>query len=87
MKWRPGMTLEETQALEAFWAQQLRESRARFVEHVKVAISTSSPTKRRALYQEWRAKYGDDRARDYAKYAEACLEGRVSIEPIERMLK
>lgn len=87
MKWRPGMTPEETQALEEFWARQLKESRKRFVEHVRLAIATTSPTRRRALYQEWRAAYGDDRAREYAKYAEACIEGRVSIEPIERMIK
>lgn len=81
------MTPQETQELEEFWAQQLKESRVRFVAHVKQAIALRSPTRRRELYQEWRKQYGDDRARSYAKYAEACIEGRVSIEPIERMTK
>lgn len=77
----------EQQAQEEEWARQLKESRTRFVAHVKEAIALRSPTRRRELYQRWRTEYGDDIARSYAKYAEACIEGRVSIEPIERMIK
>ena len=80
------MTEEETQALEVYWAEQLRESRKRFVAHVRQALALTSPTRRRALYEQWRKDYGDDTARSYAKYAEACIAGHVKIEPIERMV-
>lgn len=69
------------------WARQLYECRQRFAAHVRQALSTTSPTRRKALYQQWRQDYGDDIARSYAKYAEACLSGRVRIEPIERMVE
>jgi len=87
MRWRPDMTPQEMQDLEEFWAKQLYESRKRFVAHVRQAINTTSPTRRKELYQRWRQEFGDDIARSYAKYAEACIAGRVRIEPIERMVE
>ena len=78
------MTPEEQ---EEVWARQLYECRKRFAAHVRKAISTTSPTRRKELYQQWRQDYGDDIARSYAKYAEACIAGRVRIEPIERMVE
>ncbi len=77
----------EERAQEDEWARQLKESRTNLVVHVRKALALKSPTRRRELYQQWRKDYGDDRARTYAKYAEACIEGRVSIEPIERMIR
>ena len=56
------------------WAFQLHESRKRFVEHVRVALNTTSPTRRRELYESWRKLYGDDITRGYAKYAEAVFQ-------------
>jgi hypothetical protein len=75
------------QEQEEVWARQLYECRKRFVEHVRKALSTTSPTRRKELYEKWRKDYGDDIARSYAKYAEACFAGRVRIEPIERMVE
>jgi hypothetical protein len=80
------MTDEESVALEAFWAKQLLECRKNLVAHVRQAMSTSSPTRRREMYQGWRMDHGDDLARSYALYSEACIAGRVRIEPIEKML-
>lgn len=81
------MTPEEMRALEEYWARDLHECRKRFVAHVRKAMSLTSPTRRSELYQGWRKDYGDDIARSYAKYAEACIAGRVRIEPIEKMLE
>ena len=57
------------------WACELYDSRKRFVEHVRIALDTRSPTRRRQLYEEWRKKYGDDLTRWYAKSAEAIYAG------------
>lgn len=75
------------QEQEEVWAKQLYECRKRFVEHVKKALATPSPTRRKALYEQWRKDYGDDIARSYAKYAESCIAGRNSIRPIEKMIE
>lgn len=69
------------------FAQDLKRCRIRFVEHVRAALRTSSPTRRKELYQRWRNDYGDDIARSYAKYAEACFAGHVSIKDIEKMVQ
>lgn len=81
------MTDEERAAEEEQWAKQLLECRTKFVKHVRLAMNTGSPTRRRALYEQWRKDYGDDIARSYAKYAEGCIAGKLTIEPIERMIK
>lgn len=57
------------------WAMQAHECRVRFVEHVRIALNTRSPTRRKELYQSWREKYGDDITRSYAKYAESVYAG------------
>lgn len=72
---------------EAVWQRQLYESRKLFVACVERAIAISSPTRRRALYEEWRTQFGDDSARSKAKFAEACLAGAVKIEGIRSMVK
>lgn len=82
-----GMTPQETEERERRIAAQLLECRKRFVQHVRMALATSSPTRRKELYQKWRQDYGDDIARSYAKYAEGCFAGRSSIRPIERMIE
>lgn len=85
--WQCLMTKEERAQQEAEWAKQLLECRTQFVKHVKLAINTKSPTRRKELYAQWRKDYGDDIARSYARYAEKCIAGTLSIEPIERMIK
>lgn len=72
---------------EAEWQRQLYESRKRFVADVRKAVATTSPTRRRELYQTWRKEYGDDSARTKAKFAEAAIAGTVSIEKIDAMVK
>lgn len=74
------MNQEET------WAMQLRESRLKLIERVKKALYTPSPTRRYALYQEWRKEMGDVAAREQAKFAEAVREGRVNLKKLENMV-
>lgn len=57
------------------WALELYGSRKRFVDNVRHALVTKSPTRRRELYQQWRYEYGDDVARWYAKYTESVFAG------------
>lgn len=69
------------------WEEELRQCRLRFIARVKQATALTSPTRRYALYQQWRKEIGDTAARESAKFAEACLTGQVSISKIERMVK
>lgn len=71
------------------WAQELYESRKRFVENVRLALQTRSPTRRRELYEEWRKKYGDDTTRSYARYAESIYAGgdMKLLEVLSNMIK
>lgn len=62
-------------AQEDKWAMELYESRKRFVDHVRLALQTRSPTRRRELYEQWRKLYGDDTTRTYARYAESIYAG------------
>jgi hypothetical protein len=71
---------------EEIWAEQLRESRKRFVARVKQAMYITSPTKRYELYQQWREEIGDIAARESAKFTEAVRAGRVSLKKIEDMI-
>lgn len=71
---------------EARWAQELREARLRFVERVRKATAMSSPTRRMALYQEWRKELGDDAARESAKFSEAVIGGRQKVSDIEKLI-
>lgn len=74
------MNQEET------WAQELYESRLRFIKRVKLALNTPSPTRRYAMYHEWRKEIGDNAAREQARFAEAVREGRVSLKKLEDMV-
>lgn len=87
MKSQLDMTPEELEENERRIAAELKMYRTRFVEHVRIALRTSSPTRRKELYQKWRQDYGDNVARSYAKYAEACYAGQVSIKDIEKMIQ
>lgn len=69
------------------WAKELHEARLKFIARVKLGTSMSSPTKRRALYQEWRRELGDDIARESAKYVEAVFERRRTVRELERMVE
>lgn len=72
---------------EARWARELHEARLRFIERVKSATKLASPTRRRALYEDWRKAFGDDIARESAKFAEAVIGGRRKLSELERMVK
>jgi hypothetical protein len=74
-------------AQEDRWAVELYETRKKFVEHVRIALNTRSPTRRRELYEKWRGLYGDDVTRSYAKYAESVYAGNDTtlIERLEQM--
>lgn len=72
---------------EAEWQRQLYEGRKAFVAAVEEAVALTSPTRRRALYEEWRKKYGDISARSKAKFAEACLAGTVSLKNLKAMIE
>lgn len=71
---------------EARWAQELRECRLRLIERVRKAVSLTSPTRRTALYLEWRKELGDNTARESAKFAEAVIAGRRHLYELERMV-
>jgi hypothetical protein len=68
------------------WARELRECRLRLIKRVREASSLTSPTRRTALYQQWRAELGDNGARESAKFAEAVIAGRRSLYELERMV-
>lgn len=72
---------------EELWAAQLREHRLRLIARVREASSLTSPTRRRALYQQWREELGDDTARESAKFSEAVIAGRRNLYDLERMVK
>lgn len=72
---------------EAEWQRQLYEGRKAFVAAIEQAVVVTSPTRRRALYEEWRKTYGDTSARTKAKFAEACIAGTVSINKIKAMVE
>jgi len=61
------------------WAQEIYQSRKRFVDHVEAALKIKSPTRRRELYEQWRFWYGDNVAREYAKYTESIFQGCEAI--------
>lgn len=69
------------------WAQELREARMRMVARVREATSMSSPSRRMALYQQWRGELGDVAAREQAKFSEAVVGGRRKLFELERMIK
>lgn len=82
---RWGLPQDEAER-ERIWAEQFHQHRKRMVEYVEQALPIKDPKQRKALYQEWRQKIGDDSARSYAKYAEACIAGRVKLAPIKNMV-
>ena len=71
---------------EAKWATELREARIRMIDRVRKAPSMSSPTRRMALYQDWRKELGDVAAREQAKFTEAVVGGRRKLYELERMV-
>lgn len=70
---------------EEIWAKELKQSRLKMVARVREAMHISSPTRRYALYQEWRKEIGDVAAREQAKFTEAVRSGRISLKKIEDM--
>lgn len=75
------------QEQEAVWEEKRLFYLKRLVDRVEAAMKLTSPTRRRALYEEWRKELGDDVARESAKFAEAALMRTVSLEKLKSMLK
>ena len=75
------------QEQEERWARELHAARLKFIARVKLGVSMSSPTRRRALYQDWRKELGDDIARESAKYVEAVFEGLRKISQLKKIVK
>lgn len=71
---------------EEIWAQELHESRLRLIERVRKALALQSPSRRYALYQEWRREIGDVAAREQAKFTESCIAGTNSLHKILKMV-
>jgi len=69
------------------WAKELREARLKMLNRVREAARLSSPTRRRALYEEWRKEIGDVAAREQAKLTEAIRAGRIRLKSFEDMVK
>jgi hypothetical protein len=58
--------------------QQLVETRKRFMARIEEGAQLRrSKQARRGLYARWRKEFGDDIARESAKYVEALLAGKV----------
>ena len=62
---------------EEIWAREIKECQVRLQLRVEKAIATRHKTKRKLLYQEWREKFGDDLARESAKFAEKIISGQM----------
>ena len=74
------------EALEKEWAAAILATRKAFVARVKAAVALTSPTRRNDLYQAWRKQYGDNIARESAKYAERVIAGQGTLAKLERMI-
>lgn len=58
--------------------QRLAETRKRFMARIEEGAKLRRDKKaRKQLYARWRQEFGDDIARESAKYVEALLDGKV----------
>lgn len=63
---------------EEIWARDIRATQMAVQIRVDTALSLGrNKTKRKALYQSWRKEFGDDIARESARFAEALINGKV----------
>lgn len=63
---------------EELWKKQIRETQLAVQMRVDTALLLArNKTKRKALYQSWRKEFGDDIARESAKFTEALIAGKV----------
>jgi hypothetical protein len=67
--------------------RDLYDKRLRLYRLTLQAMNTKSPTRRKELYYQWREEYGDNYARSYAKFAEACIAGTVKLDKIKASLE
>jgi hypothetical protein len=75
----------EREMLETY--RDLYDKRLRLYRLTLQAMNTKSPTRRKELYYKWREQYGDNYARSYAKFAEACIAGAVKLDKIKSSLE
>lgn len=69
---------EEPLSQEEIWKQQIKETQLAVQMRVDTALQLARhKTKRKALYQSWRKEFGDDIARESAKFTEALISGKV----------
>lgn len=67
---------DETQ--EEIWAREIRECQMRFQQRVQEALEfPRNQKKRKEIYQRWRKEFGDDIARESAKFAEGLITGKI----------
>lgn len=63
---------------EEIWARDIRACQLAVQQRVDTALALGrNQTKRKALYQVWRKEFGDDIARESAKFTEALISGKV----------
>ena len=69
---------EEELNQEERWAKEIRECQIAVQIRVDSALALGrNKAKRKALYQAWRKEFGDDIARESAKFTEALINGTV----------
>lgn len=60
------------------FAKQLAETRERLGKRIEEGAKLrGNKARRKELYKKWRQEFGDDVARESARYVEALLEGKV----------
>lgn len=69
---------EQELTQEERWAKEIRETQIAVQMRVDSALLLArNKTKRKALYQSWRKEFGDDIARESARFTEALISGKV----------
>jgi hypothetical protein len=60
------------------WQIEIRKTQVAFQQRVEEAWPLGrKPTKRKEIYQRWRKEFGDDIARESARFVEALIKGEV----------
>lgn len=78
---------KEDQEQEIKWQEEKDYHLRRLVDILYQAVPFHQNQKaRQALYQKWRKDYGDDRAREAARYTEECVKGKVTIKSLSKGL-
>lgn len=68
---------EQPKDQEQIWKEQLDETRRKFQLRVEEAVRVRAAARRKVIYQRWRQEFGDDIARESARFVETYLKGNV----------